>query len=178
MRPTKFRTIGVITGAHGLDGSLTLKPSDPDMPWLETLEVVYLVTPKGIVEKPIDGAESYGQGLKLQLEGITDRTEAEKLRGLTVQLPESMLPELEEDEFYTDELAGMAVYSEATQKPLGVVSDVVSSSAGDYLEVKAPGLSEPVLVPFLSVFVTTVDKAQKRIGLQGLDSLFEEPSEA
>lgn len=173
MRPVKFRTIGVIVAVHGLDGSLVLKPADPEMPWLETLESVYLVLPQGVKETPVISAETYGVGLRMQLEGVLDRTAADKLKGVTVQLPDSMLPELEPDEFYTDDLVGLSVVSDTTGKALGVIADVVSASAGDYLEIKTPASSEPVLVPFLSVFVKTVDTTARLVTLQGLDSLFD-----
>lgn len=177
MKSVTFRSIGTITGPHGLRGDVLLKPCDEDMAWLGRVDSVYVIKPQGPVEMQIQSAQEYGKKVILKLQAVDDRTMAEALQGCEVKLPENVLPPLEADEFYADTLIGMAVKSRDSGEALGVVEDVLSSDAGDFLEVSAPHLPEPVLVPFRHTFVPTVDAEAGTVYITGLDSLFAGESE-
>ncbi len=173
MKSVALKSIGTITGAHGLRGEVNLRPWDADAAWVGHVRSVFVFRPRGPVEMQIVSARRQGPVVIVQFREVTDRTEAENLKGAEVKAAESGLPPPGEDEYYVDDLIGMKVHSAADNRLLGEVRDVLSSAAGDFLEVDAPGLSEPVLVPFQGAFVDVVDPEARIVQLQGLDDLFE-----
>jgi 16S rRNA processing protein RimM len=106
------------------------------------------------------------------LSGITSREAAEQARGSELKVPETQLPPLEADEYYLDDLRHLTVKSQETGQILGTVQEILSSTAGEFLEVVSPHLTEPVLVSFCHAFVPHVDLADKTLYVTGLDSLF------
>lgn len=174
-----YRSIGVVTGAHGVRGDILVKPWDPDVPWLKKLKPIDVEKMDGtVLPYTITGAKLHRDRVILTLKEITDRNQAEAMRGLKLYAHINDLPKLDPDEYYCDQLIGLTALSAQTQKPLGVVADMVSSTGQDFLEVAPSGGGETVLVPFQGVFIGDVDLTQKTIGIIGLDSLFEDEETA
>ena len=77
---------------------------------------------------------------------ITDRTDAERLRGTALTVPRSALPPLAEDEYYHTDILGLSAVS-TTGEALGVCVAIDDFGAGDVLEIeRADG--KRFMVPF------------------------------
>lgn len=110
--------------------------------------------------------------LLIRFEGINDRTEAEKLRGLDLLVPEASLPPLEEGEAYLHELPGLAVFvleEDGTESELGTIQSV-SSPAGQELWTITPlaALADgrknaEILFPAVPEFVHAIDLSRRRV---------------
>ena len=123
--------IGQIVNVHGLKGMVKIRP--------------YLTNPMDIGHFGLltdkDGHGSFDikpQSLKGDfvlafIKGITDRTAAEKLKGLNLYIERNQLPNNQSGFYYCD-LIGMTVL-ENGQK-FGVVENVQNYGAGDILEIK------------------------------------------
>ncbi|WP_250490127.1 MULTISPECIES: ribosome maturation factor RimM [unclassified Caballeronia] len=102
--------------------------------------------------------------------GCDDRDTALALKGHTVNIARSDFPKLDsEDEFYWVDLIGLDVENEAGVA-LGRVTDLIDNGAHSILRIEYPGIDkdgQPVtgerLIPFVGVYVKTVDRAAKRI---------------
>ncbi|MFM0518654.1 MULTISPECIES: ribosome maturation factor RimM [Caballeronia] len=102
--------------------------------------------------------------------GCDDRDTALALKGHTVNIARSDFPKLDsEDEFYWVDLIGLDVESEAGVA-LGRVADLIDNGAHSILRIEYPSTDKdgkPVagerLIPFVGVYVKTVDRAAKRI---------------
>ena len=94
------------------------------------------------------------------LEGVSDRTAAEALRGEAITVPRAVLGTLDEGEFLVDDLVGCEVVD--GERPVGRVLDVLLLPSADTLEVERPG-GEPLLVPLVGDAVRSVDTAGARI---------------
>lgn len=81
-----------------------------------------------------------------EIEGITDRTAAEKLRGTELYIDKSALPEPDENEFYIADLIGMTCFNE-NKKEIGTIIAVENFGAGDLLEIQPNG-GESFYLPF------------------------------
>ncbi len=173
VQPDLLRSIGLIVSAHGLKGEVVVKPWDENAPWAQTIRRVFLLRNRNVSEMTIQSARFQGTSMILKLAQVNTRNDAEKLKGTELKVYESELPALAEDEFYVDSLAGLTVLSLDSQREMGTVREVLSSTAGDYLEVVADGLKEPILIPFQTVFVPKVDLEGRQIFITGLDSLFD-----
>jgi len=94
-----------------------------------------------------------GYGL-LKLKGLDDRTSAQALSGMDVQIPISEAMPLPAGEYYEHEIVGLAVWSEDGQQ-LGVIEEVLfTGSNAVFICVGAGG---EVLVPNLPEVVIKVD---------------------
>ena len=81
-----------------------------------------------------------------EIEGITDRTEAEKLRGIELYIDQDKLPEADEDEFYINDLIGLPCIDAQTNH-IGKVIAVENFGASDLLEIK-PEMGASFYLPF------------------------------
>lgn len=95
------------------------------------------------------------------LEGITDRNQAEELRGLKLYVQRDQLPALEEEEFYYTDLVGMKVV-DLQANHLGKVKAVHNHGAGDFLDVESFG-GEVYSISFRKETVPLVDVAARSL---------------
>lgn len=148
-----------IVGVHGIRGIVKLKVfSDnpdalPDAPLCDsTGKPVFTIT----------DLKPHGNIWLAELEGLSDRTAAEKLRGTKLYVPRAALPETtDKNTYYHADLIGMAA-NYADGKPLGKVIAVVNFGAGDLLEIK-PAKGNSFYMPFTKRSVPHVDVAKKEM---------------
>ena len=135
--------IAKITTAHGIKGLVKLHVFADD----ETLA-------NGILFTSESGDKTLSLKLKNQtakhwlaeVGGITDRTEAEKLRGTELYIDKENLPDADEDEFYIADLIGLPCI-DTDQKHIGKIIAVENFGASDLLEIK-PDSGESFYLPF------------------------------
>ena len=101
-------------------------------------------------------------GVIARVAGVADRNGAEALRGTALYAKRGQLPELEEGEFYYEDLAGLRADNEAGEQ-IGQVVAVQNYGAGDLLEVRLEGQRATELIPFTDAFVPVVDVAAGRV---------------
>jgi 16S rRNA processing protein RimM len=108
----------------------------------------------------LEEVREHGKGLIAKLVGVDDRTAAEALQGVYVGAPREAMPEVEDDEFYWDDLIGLDVLNEKGES-LGKVASLISAAANDVLVVQE-GEGEQKqerLLPFVGDVVLEVDRA-------------------
>jgi 16S rRNA processing protein RimM len=98
-----------------------------------------------------------------RLEGVADRTAAERWRNVKLYVAREKLPAIEEAEtFYHADLVGLTAVG-PDGAPFGRVVAVQNFGAGDLLEI-APAAGGPtVLLPFTDAAVPVVDVANGRV---------------
>ena len=185
--------IGKIVAAHGLRGEVRIYP-DSDFPErFQQPGPRWLLRPGASEPEEIEllkGRFLDGKGLYIiQLEGVTNRDQAEALRGAVLMVPEGDRLPLEEDEFHVSDLIGLDVFDQHSQTVIGVVTAVIAAG-NDLLEVErhAPAIatdtpetvevpsenpsksrrkrnapSTKVLIPFVEEIVPIVDLEQGRL---------------
>jgi 16S rRNA processing protein RimM len=89
----------------------------------------------------------------IEIEGLSDRDEAERLRGQALTVARDALPALDEGEYYHVDLIGARVET-PEGVPLGHVVRVMQSSV-DVLEILTPEGGE-LLIPIVDDFVKTI----------------------
>jgi 16S rRNA processing protein RimM len=152
--------LGRIAGAHGLKGEVrvrayTGRPEDIGSYGPVTAKPGGKVLALSMVRLVKDG-------VIVRIEGVTDRTAAEALKGLELEIERTVLPEAEGDEFYHADLIGMDVETKDGEK-LGTVTAVENFGGGDILEI-APETGGPaVLMTFTRETVPVVDLAKRRL---------------
>jgi len=107
----------------------------------------------------LDG-KVHGKVLVAKLEGVSDRTAAEKLKGRLIAVPRAELPEQEENEYYWSDLIGLPVQN-LQGEMLGVVDNLLETGANDVLVVQ--GEHGELLIPFIESVVQAVDLGGRMI---------------
>jgi 16S rRNA processing protein RimM len=134
--------LAAVAGAHGVKGELRLKIFSESVESLSHHKKLFV----GGVERRLLFVRDGGKAAVARFEGVSDRSGAEALRGLLVEVARAELPPLEDGEYYHADLIGLPAFDrEGT--PLGIVSAVENFGAGDLLEIaREEGGSS--LVPF------------------------------
>ena len=135
---------------------------DTDEPELyENMESVFVEFNKNLVPFFIENSSLHKNDfLRVRFEDVDSEEEADKLIGLEVYLPLSMLPKLEGNKFYFHEVIGF----EIEDKRLGVFGKIISindSSAQPLFEV-VNGSFE-ILVPMIDQFFVKIEKKKKKV---------------
>lgn len=158
--------VGRIGKPHGLHGEITVLPDTDDLDRFAVGSSFVTDTGRTLV---IASVKPYrDKGLLLHFEGVRSRIEAENLRGILLTVDADTRRDLEEDEFWPDDLTGLdAVAPDGSV--LGVVDRIEFGPGQDRLVVKTP-LGVEVEVPFVSAIVG--DPANGRIVIDAPDGLF------
>jgi 16S rRNA processing protein RimM len=138
--------IGFVLRAHGVRGMLRVRCDSDALPDLKQ------VTVGGKPYKIVRVQPERGEWL-LQLEGLTDRDQADALRGKPIEVSRADLPPPEAGEIYAADLIGCRVL-DAAGKLLGEVKNTFPSGAHEVLEVHG---EHDFLLPLAPGIVVSVD---------------------
>lgn len=167
--PDGWMEIGSIVGAQGVKGEVKVYPNSDFPERFERAGERWLWGDRDVQPRSIQLNKGYqipGKGLYVvQLAGITDRSQAENLRGQMLLLPTHDRPRLAPGEYHSQDLIGLSVFHQTTGQAIGKVIDiftagheilVVDGSAGE------DGTAE-AMIPFVKEIVPVVDLANQRI---------------
>ncbi len=152
-----FVLIGKLAGLHGIQGWFKVvshtRPKDsikkyktwqiranPSLPW-QNMKVL--------------SVRPQGKGLVARLDGVVDRTAAEKYVGWDIAIHEQQLPNLHKNEFYWRDLIGLRVINHEEQD-FGVVDHLIETGANDVLVVK-DGQTERLVPYVIDQYITSID---------------------
>ena len=140
-----------IGAAFGIKGWIKLisfsSPKD------NILNYQVFLTPQGssLVELEIDQSKTQGKGFIAHIKGCDGRNLTQEFTGKDLYIKKSLLPDLNENEYYWHQLEGMRVKT-INGDDLGVVDHLLETGANDVLLVKPDKLSadeEERLIPYL-----------------------------
>ncbi|MGN1062927.1 MAG: ribosome maturation factor RimM [Alphaproteobacteria bacterium] len=149
--------VGQIVSVHGVKGAVKVKPYLTDGTILAKLNP--LTDKNGRIFELV-GAHKHGETLIAFIKGITNRTTAESLRGISLYADRCKFPQTQEDEFYYCDLVGLTVLRAG--EPFGVVTAVNNYGAGDILEIKQKD-GKVMDFAFTDAVFPQVDKQNKTI---------------
>ena len=155
--------LGVIAGAHGVRGDFKIKTFTADETDVASYGPVETEDARRRFVLKILRVLKPGLVLATAQE-IQNREDAQALSGAKLLVPRDRLPPLaDDDEFYMDDLVGLAAVDESGASA-GRVAAVYNFGAGDILELRgAPGRKGALMIPFTRESTPTVDLAGGRI---------------
>jgi 16S rRNA processing protein RimM len=159
--------VGRITGAHGVKGEVSILVLSQVAERFEPGSRLFL-DETGARPVTVSAVRPHRQRLLVGFEGVHDRNQAEVLRGSYLFVPAGSAPELPEGEFWTHELVGCEVVTEAG-RPLGRIREVIHTAANDVWA--AEGEEREVLIPALKDVVASVDVAGRKIVVREIEGL-------
>lgn len=165
--------IGKIVGIHGVKGNTRLRS------YAESLSV--FKPGSSILIRDHHGRENHYEinwvkphtGTQLlSLKGITNRDQAKAIVGGELFIPQSELPELDEDTYYWHDLIGLEVYTQA-EEYFGRIESIIETGSNDVYVVKKD--DEEVLIPALESVVLKIDLQRKRMRIDLPEGLVQRP---
>ena len=153
--------IGVVGRPHGLDGSFYV--GVPVAALLSEGTVVRL----GDDARTIERRAGTDARPIVRLSGCADRAGVEALRGLALEVDDSVRPPLGPDEWWAEDLEGALVVDGGRE--LGVVRRLLALPSCECLEVARSGGGPDLLVPLVRDAIRSVDLGAARIDV---DSAF------
>lgn len=162
----QYACVGIITSAHGIQGQVKIKTFTVECESISAYGDLYdkngtvvLIESKRVISN---------NSLIATIKGIKDRNAAEALRNTKLYVLKSAFPELEEEEFYYEDLMGSDLYvypKNADSMPIGKVLQVYNFGAGDILELQLVRNGKPVgaTIPFTQEAVPNLNVSEKFI---------------
>lgn len=163
--------VGTISGAFGVHGEVRIKSFTADPRAIA--DYTPLFTKDGCDRfDAVQITRSLKNGFAARMSGIGTKEDADALGGTELYVPRDTLPNLPDDEYYYTDLMGLEVVDTGGNL-LGTVHAVHNHGAADLLELKVPGHSKTVLLPFTMAAVPTVDLTAGRIVCDPPEGLFD-----
>ncbi|MBW8309334.1 MAG: ribosome maturation factor RimM [Candidatus Paracaedibacteraceae bacterium] len=148
-----------ITSPHGVRGAVKLKT------FTEYSEDVFdyptLRDQGGHLYKLNLFAPKHNDLLVVMIDGVASREAAESLRGTKLYVDRSELPETDDNEFYYEDLVGLAVEDQSGEA-IGIILSVQNYGAGDFFDIKTAH-SEIYTLPFTQEAVPEVNIGANKI---------------
>lgn len=169
--------VGRIIGAWGLQGGIKLKPHAADPQALFSTKRWHLLAsdqprpPGAKLAQPLPKflnvvtARAQGDTVVATVFDITDRDQAEMMKGARVFVARASFPAADVDEFYWVDLIGLDVVDRSGLL-LGTVEGLIETGPHCVLRVTidgAGGSGRERLIPFVAAYVDSVDLAARRI---------------
>ncbi len=159
--------IGQIVAAHSLRGEVKLNPWADDAAIMEGLASVYVAGK----QMQVESLRYHKNCAIVKLQGIDDRTAAERLRGSVVTVDREQLEALPEGVYYIVDLIGLSVRTE--DRELGTLTDVLTTGANDVYVVTPPA-GKDILLPVIPDVVRSVDLAAGVVHVTLLEGLVDD----
>lgn len=173
--PQDLVLVGIFGAAHGVRGEVRLKSYTGDP--LAIADYPRLTDAQGKTKFKIQSARLIKDDILVaRVEGIADRTAAEKLTNQSIYIARADLPPADEEEFYHADLIGLRAETRDGAL-IGTIANVLNFGAGDILDVR-PDLGDNLLLPFTKKVVPIVDLAGKRVIIDLPDEVIVREDEA
>ena len=161
--------VGAISGAFGVRGEVRIKSFCADPAAIGGYSPLF--TQNGKISYEIELTRNVKGGFAAKLGDLSNKEDADALKGTRLYVERNRLPSLPDDEFYHSDLIGLQVVDTGGDD-CGKVSAVHDHGAGDILEISSSKLKEPALLPFTQESVPTVDLDAKRIVIDPPEDMF------
>lgn len=168
----RYYDVGKIVNTHGIKGELKIH-SVTDFPeeryrkgsklflFHDSLPEPLLVT--------VETARLHKNTYIVKFKEYGNINDVEKYKGGALKVPEDQRIDLEEDEFYYDDIIGCEVWTDEGNK-LGVVKEIITTGANDVWTVETEEGKE-VLLPFIEECILEVDIPNQKVTAHIMEGL-------
>jgi 16S rRNA processing protein RimM len=161
--------IGEIVKTRGLHGCLKVSCYVEKKDTFTKLKFIYIEQSSGQKNRfGLRKIDLSGKTLFVELEGIPDVKSAQALVGCKVFLPEDMLEELSEGEYYWRDIIGINVYNE-DDKYIGQIESVFSTGSNDVYVCR--GEEREILLPAIAEVIRKIDINRRVMTVRLLEGL-------
>ena len=158
----QYLLLGEIVRPQGIRGEVKVKHYTDDPERFYDLETVFLKRGDTYESAAVVKARVQGDDVYLALEGVEDRNEAEKLRGVQLWVDRENAVELGEDEVFIADILGAKAY-DTKGSEVGVLKDVLTPGGVDVFVFKTP--KGTLMMPALKTVLLELNAEEGRIVL-------------
>ncbi|WP_367300706.1 ribosome maturation factor RimM [Leuconostoc carnosum] len=164
--------VGTIVNTHGIRGEVKIMAITdfPENRFKKGVEL-QIETKQGLVPMTVQSSRLHKNMWLVLFEGITNINEIEKYKTDDIYVASDERQELEDDEYYYDEIIDSRVV-DLTGNVIGIVSDIMTTGANDVWVVKREGQPD-ALIPMIDDVVKSVDVDNKLITIDALEGLLD-----
>ena len=169
--PTDAVEVGRVLDAWGVKGWIKVMPYSASPEALFSSRRWFLLPPdrgarpfEGTMLLKVSQAKEHGDSVVALPHDMSDRNEAEALKGCRIFVPRSSFPTPADGEYYWVDLIGLEVVNREGVA-LGQVQDLLSTGPQTVLVLHQATDDKPIerMIPFVSAFIDQVDLPGKRI---------------
>lgn len=157
-----YLLLGEIVRPQGIRGEVKVKHYTDDPERFYDLETVFLKRGESYEPAKVVKARVQGDDVYLTIEGVLDRNEAEKLRGVQLWVDRENAVELSEDEVFIADILGAKAY-DTKGREVGVLKDVLTPGGVDVFVFKTP--KGNLMMPALKTVILEMNAEEGRIVL-------------
>lgn len=170
----QYLQIGYIARSHGVNGEVVILPERITPQLFNDIDLAHIQDARGdLIPARIESVRVQQKNNRLsffvKFEHVTDRNQAEELKGFAVYIKRDKTGHLIEDDDTSADYASFNVYDES-ERPVGVVNRVIENPAHPILEITTRNDTQ-LLVPFVDEYVVSSDEKNRVIVCQNLDQL-------
>lgn len=167
--------MGYVKSAHGIRGEVFAQIPSGEWDWA-TVGLTMWLRPRNSEESAqafeIERFRSHKTGLIIKFKEVLDRNQAESLQGHVVLVEEEHFVSEPGENIYLHEVLGFQVFDK--EQEVGEVIGFMDNGAQDLLRVRDEKAKEKEhLIPFLEIFVESIDFENKRIHMDLPEGLME-----
>lgn len=164
--------VGKIVGFRGLGGEVKIRPSTNSPEILLDIETVSITLSDGkTAAASVKSARLDKRMLIVVFSEYKDRTSAEFLEDAEVFVSREQLRDLEEEQWWVDDLVGLKVFTTSGAFVGSLLS--VIDCGNQLLEIATGDGDKTILVPFVKELVPLVDTRAGRIEVKSIPGLLE-----
>ncbi len=168
----KLVMTGKITGFFGLKGYMKVQPASSDPERLASLDEVRVgVNESAAVAMAVEDVILRQGAVLVKLQGVDDRTAAERLRNAYLFVEEQKVPAPPDGEYFVHDIVGCEV-RDTEGALIGTIEDVQKYPAQDLWTIRSG--EGTFLLPAVKEFVKKVDLKKRTVTVRMMEGLREE----
>ena len=158
-----FLCIGKIVGVHGVHGNLKVYSyAESWTIFAPGLQIMLISADGSKKTHVVRHSRPHKRGILLNLEDIESRDLAEQCVGSEIFIEKSVLPALEEGEYYWFDIIGLDVFTE-DDSFLGCIESIFPTGSNDVYVVRHPENNKEILIPALKSVIMGIDLEKKEM---------------
>lgn len=162
--------IGKIVAAHGIKGEVKVQPRVSNPEGWDKLGMLENHDASSLFHIKVVGKSS--ANVRVKIKGIDTRNDAETLIGTELYVDRDKLPELDDDEYYLQDLIGLDVCLKTPDNVIGKVARFSNFGAGDIIELKLEGQRGTEMLPFTKQYVPEINISEGYIVVSSATMIF------
>ncbi|WP_108425026.1 ribosome maturation factor RimM [Muricauda amoyensis] len=173
MRKEDCFYLGKVVSKYSFKGEVLVKLDTDEPEIYENMESVFVSLGNNLVPFFIDRCRLHKSNLlRIDFEEVKDEPTADKLIGVELYLPLTLLPPLSGNKFYFHEVIGFTMM-DGVHGDIGIIKAINDSASQELFEVDKNG--KELLIPVNDEIITKVDRKAKTIHVntpEGLVDLY------
>jgi 16S rRNA processing protein RimM len=175
MDKERLFTIGKIVKPHGIKGEAKVEILTDSPEYFEEFDEALIgkeQKDEELILVKIESSRFHKDGVLVKFDIMNTPEEVDKYRNYIIMLPESCLKELEENEYYIDDIVGTSVFTTSGIK-VGEITRIISGGFQDVYEITDKETGKVNMIPSSKEFIKSIEVDNKKMIIEPIEGLLE-----